>query len=257
MSLVVTRWLVSFGVCVVLAQAGAAHAFSDPASFQLSPVAAGGGGRFFTGSPADGYTCKACHEGAQEPNAKVLGLPLSGYRPGASYEVTVQWPEQQSRIALALELTDGRGMSAGSVRLPPQNEIEAPEFCDPQSEQILAAQLSELPDARQIISVPDCGSKRVRFLWTAPEADVGPVWFAGSMVASDGEGDPFHDGVTDFGRIIYSPAIASNTTARCSVNAGRVAGTAPSWLSVSALVILSLCSSLVRGFRRRARRYYG
>jgi hypothetical protein len=250
MSLVATRWLVSFGVCSVLAQAGAAHAFSDPASFQLSPVAAGGGGRFFTGSPADGYTCKVCHEGADAPSATVLGLPLSGYRPGVSYELTVQWPEQQKKIALALELTDSRGRSAGSVRLPPQNEIEAPEFCDPESDQILAAQLSELPDTRQIISVPDCGSKRVRFLWIAPETDVGPVWFAGSMVTSDGEGDPFHDGVTDFGRIIHSPAIASNTTAQCSVRAGRVAGTASGWLSVIALVLSMIRA---RSFRRRGR----
>jgi hypothetical protein len=217
-------------------------------------VVGGGGGRFFTGSPADGFTCKACHEGGASPKVSVLGLPLSGYRPGASYEVTVQWSEPFQKISLALELTDRRGAAIGSVHLPPQDEIEAPEFCDPESDELLAAQLNKLPDGRQIITVPDCGASRVRFLWIAPELDLGPAWFAGSMVSSDGESDPLHDGVTDFARIIGSPAVVSNTRAQCSVAGGHIAGSAWSWLSLIAFVATIRCAIMLRSTRRRKRR---
>jgi hypothetical protein len=232
-------------LCALALPAGSARAFSDPFSFNLTPVAAGGGGRFFTGSPADGYTCKSCHSGGPAPKASVLGLPLSGYRPGSRYEVSVRWPAEFTKISLAVELTDQQGKAAGSLLLPPEGEVQPGELCEPIEEQVVAAQLNELTPGRQVINVPDCGSKSVRFLWTAPASDIGPVWFAGSMVLSDGESDPFHDGVTDFGRIIDSPAWVSETKGECSVT--RVAGHgAPSWLGVFCVALVAL--------RRRALR---
>jgi hypothetical protein len=230
----------------MLIGAGSARAYSDPASFDLSPLAAGGGGRFFTGSPADGYTCKVCHEGGAEPRVSVLGLPLAGYRPGESYEVTVEWSEQLEKVALALELSDGLGKAAGRIRLPQGAEIEEPELCEPVGDGWLAAQLTELSSERQIIQVPDCGAKRVRFLWTAPSDAVGQVWFAGSMVASDGESDPHHDGVTDFGRALGTSALASETTAQCSAAFG---GTTR---NRSAAVLIAL-AALLCWIRRRHR----
>jgi hypothetical protein len=224
-----------------------ARAFSDPASFDLTPVVAGGGGRYFTGSPSDGYTCKTCHSGGPSPKASVLGLPLSGYRPGSRYEVSIRWPTELTKISLAVELTDEQGKAAGSLLLPPMDEIQADEFCEPVSEQIPAAQLNELTAGRQIIQVPDCGSRSVRFLWSAPATEVGPVWFAGSMVLSDGESDPFHDGVTDFGRIINSPALASETSGKCGVT--RVAASSStSWLGT----FLGLALFTLRSWRRRS-----
>lgn len=218
---------------------GTVQAFSDPASFSLTPVVAGGGGRYFTGSPSDGYTCKTCHSGGPAPKASVLGLPLSGYRPGGRYEVSIRWPAELTKISLAVELTDEDGRAAGSLLLPPEDEIQAGELCEPVSEEILAAQLNEPSPGRQIINVPDCGSKSLRFLWTAPASDVGPVWFAGSMVLSDGESDPFHDGVTDLSRIIDSPARASQTSGECGVTRVRAGGSA---LSVGVvLALLALC----------------
>lgn len=219
--------------CAALLCASSARAYSDPASFNLSPIAAGGGGRYFTGSPADGYTCKVCHEGGAEPKVDVRGLPLAGYRPGTSYEVTISWPGQLDKIALALELTDIHGAAAGSLQLPEPPEIAAPELCEPASDGLLAAQLSKLANGRQIINVPDCGSKRVRFLWSAPKTDLGQVWFAGSMIASDGESDPHHDGVTDFGRVLGSPAVASETTAQCGVHGKRLGQASSCGLSLS------------------------
>ena len=199
------------------------QAFSDPASFGLAPLAAGGGGRYFTGSPADGYTCKVCHSGGAEPKLSVLGLPLSGYRPSARYEVSVTWPAEVEKFAAALELTDSQGAVAGTLQLPPDDEIQLVEFCEPASDAVPAASLIETSTGRQVINLPDCGAKRIRMLWTAPSRDIGQVWFAGSSVWSDGESDPDHDGVTDFGRVLASPSQAStstSTTTSCSAVAG-------------------------------------
>jgi hypothetical protein len=229
------------------------QAFSDPASFGLGPYAAGGGGRFFTGSPADGFTCKVCHEGGPEPKLSVAGVPLTSYRPGAQYEIVVIWPLTVEKFAAVVELTDLQGRVAGSVRLPPASEIQAPEFCAPASDAILAATLQDVPLGRQVINVPDCGSQRLRFLWTAPTADVGPVWFAGSSVWSDGEGDVYHDGVTDFGHVIASPsssALASSTSAGCSLLAASPHGHS----ACCVLGLLGASAWLRRTRRRRERR---
>jgi hypothetical protein len=235
-------------LCALALPAGSAQAFSDPFSFNLTPVAAGGGGRFFTGSPGDSYTCKTCHSGGPSPKASVLGLPLSGYRPSSRYEVSIRWPEEFTKISLAVELTDDQGKAAGSLLLPPEGSVQPGELCEPVEEQVVAAQLNDVVAGRQIINVPDCGSKSVRFLWTAPATDVGPVWFAGSMVLSDGESDPFHDGVTDFGRIIESPALASATAGECSVSRVGIQAAHGSLTWLGIFVALAVCGS-----RRRRR----
>ena len=182
----------------------------------------------------------------------MLGLPLSGYKPGGRYEVSIHWPANQTKISLALELTDEKGKAAGTLRLPPDEETQPGEFCEPASDRVLAAQLSEMTQGREIINLPECGSKSVRFLWTAPMTDVGQVWFSGSMVQSDGEQDPYHDGVTDFGRIIGSPAVASNTSGECSV--ARV-GAARSSFAASAFLALC-CAGWFRSWKRRSLRTF-
>jgi hypothetical protein len=242
-------WLLLGLLCLPVLQAGEAHAFSDPVGFNLSPIVAGGGGRYFTGAPSDSYTCKTCHSGGPSPKASVLGLPLSGYRPGGRYEVSIRWPAQFTKISLAVELTDAQGKAAGSLLLPPAEETQPEEYCEPASERILAAQLSDMIPGRQIINVPDCGSKRTRFLWTAPSTDVGQVWFAGSMVLSDGEGDPYHDGVTDFGRVIGSPATISETTGECGVT--RVAAHAACRPGSGVFVCFFVLAARRRSRRRR------
>jgi hypothetical protein len=227
---------------VLLSNVGSAHAFSDPFSFNLTPIVAGGGGRYFTGSPRDGYTCKSCHSGGAAPKLSVRGLPLSGYKPGRRYEVSIGWPAQLTKISMAVELTDAQGKAAGSLRLPPPEETQPSEFCEPANEGILAAQLNDMTEDRQIINLPECGSTGLRFLWTAPTNDVGQVWFAGSMVLSDGEKDPYHDGVTDFGRIIGSPAVASETSAECSVTRVRASTSSGVWWSLSGVLGVWICS---------------
>ena len=149
-------------------------------------------------------------------------MPSGAYRPGANYEIIVDWPDTIMKFAVALELTDLRGQPAGSVRLPPAAELTPPELCEPVTDAVPAASLSTTMNGRNIVQLPDCGAKRLRLLWTAPARDVGQVWFSGSAVASDGEGDTEHDGVTDFGRAIASPsspAASTVTSGQCSAAA--------------------------------------
>jgi MYXO-CTERM domain-containing protein len=230
-----------------------ARAFSDPFSFSITPIVAGGGGRFFTGAPGDGYTCKSCHSGGTSPKVNVLGLPVSGYKPGTRYEISIRWPEPFTKVSLALELTDAQGKAAGSLRVPPLEETQEDEFCEPASEQVPAATLNDLTEGKQVINMPDCGAKSLRFLWTAPATDVGQVWFAGSMVLSDGESDPYHDGVTDFGRVLGSPATLSETTGSCSVT--RASGSSGLGLLplLAAAAFIRLRSASKRRTYQRAR----
>lgn len=235
-----------------------AHAFSDPNFFALTTPQAGGAGRYFTGSPADGYTCKVCHEGGSEAPLHITGLPGEAYRLGASYEIVVDWPDDFEKFSLALEFTDLRGQAAGSVRLPPQPELQPPEFCEPASDLVPAASLTLTPTGRSIVQLPDCGAKRVRLLWTAPARDMGQVWFAGSAVASNGEGDTAHDGVTDFGRALASPgapALSEVTSSQCSLAAvgGRPGPRVPAWLAALGLLCFSARRASGRGTCRPRR----
>jgi uncharacterized protein (TIGR03382 family) len=247
----IKRWLPFALLCPLGLSTTSVHAFSDPEYFAQAVLAAGGGGRYFTGSPADGYTCKVCHAGGPETKLDVVGLPLAGYKPGLRYEVVVNWPGDVTKFALAMEFTDAHGKVAGAVRLPPQGELQPPEFCEPASDMVPAASIHETSDGRQLINLPDCGAKRVRLLWTAPAQDVGQLWFSGSAVTSDGAGDVYHDGVTDFGHELSSDAVVSMTTTSCSASAAHrhrheLGG-------AGALAVSLLALALVRRRRREAR----
>jgi hypothetical protein len=76
--------------------AGTARAFSSPDAYAQSPSAGGGGGRWFSGSPADGLGCSACHSAA--PGQRIFplyvsGLPLAGYGLASRQEILLSWPE--------------------------------------------------------------------------------------------------------------------------------------------------------------------
>src|SRR5262245_23122316 len=58
------RWLAIVVACgCLLGFVDDARAFSDPTIYGKYPSQklGGGGGRYFTGSPADGYSCSVCH----------------------------------------------------------------------------------------------------------------------------------------------------------------------------------------------------
>jgi hypothetical protein len=241
-------------VCVgLLADPGAAFAFSDPMTFGLPPQQAGGGGRYFTGSKADGYTCRVCHSGGTATSLRVTGLPLDGYQIGRRYEVVVDWPDTIDKFAAAAEFTDEQGRPAGSVRLPPPDETQPAEYCAPASDQIPAASLQSVGLGRQIINVPDCGAKQLRFLWSAPTSDVGPVWFATSSVVSNGKGDTADDGVTDVAHVMGSISDATPSASEVATSCGVVTlGTAGS-RSCWGLLVAACALASVRRARRASR----
>jgi len=231
---------------------GASHAraFSDAEGFGKPVEEGGGGGRWFTGSASDGFTCGVCHRGGKSPIVNIYGLPLRGYVPGTAYEITIDWPDDVPNVAFTAEIADRAGQHAGTLRLPPDDELLDSEVCAPVEAHIGAGEVVEL-DTRTVLTTPDCGSKRSRFLWTAPAKDVGPLWFSGSLVSSNAQGNLDGDGVRDFAHVIGSPSSRDPLASRpaggvatgCSVHA---AGVGDAWPAYCVLLVV-----LAR--RRRAR----
>ena len=246
-------WLVCVVAAWFAAPSGAA-AYSDADYFSLPPSGAGAGGRYFTRSPIDGYSCGVCHQGPAGPVIRVFGLPVSGYKPGTDYEITVDWSDDLGHLSASLEVTDMEGKRAGRIRLPRGAEILDAERCDGQPD--LGSELIRVPprdqaddrsycgdlsqpapsSCREIVHVNPCGSRRARFLWTAPAWDLGKLWFAGSAVASDNDTTTQGDGVTDF---VHEVASASTQDAPaitiqpgCSAAPGRDANAAWTWLGM-------------------------
>ena len=246
---------------VALLPAASASAFSDPNNYGLPTSEGGGGGRFFTGSRADGYACDVCHSGAEGPDVVVSGLPLDGYVPGATYEVTLRWGLATPNVSLLTEFTDELNLGAGTIG--PPAEFTPEEFCAEEgvSTGILALQAVALddlaaegapPTGRMIVAVPECGARLVRYQWTAPAVATGTLWFTAGAVSSDEAADAEGDGVTVLryplvpaGAAPYQDAIAEG----CSVGVvGRVHGwSGGAWLAPLGLLFLR------RGRLRRLR----
>lgn len=254
------------------------HAYSDFRHFAYPSSAGGGGGRFYTGSPADGYTCRICHEGGAAPEVRVEGLPLDGYKPGAEYEIIVDWWDGDT-LSTAIELTDAEGRPAGSLRLPPESSIQPPERCQQKENELIAGTRVTVPppkhrselayfdgcvqgehpdECRQVISVPACGSGRVRFAWRAPSWDVGPVWFSGAVVSSNDDGNTTGDGVAEIGTLLASPSDANaavRTYAGCSVQPSAAAVPGVLLLLMAAAIgCLPLCRKRRQPIDHRLRR---
>lgn len=227
------------------------RAYSDASGFASNPLDdGGGGGRWFTGSPADGYTCAVCHSGAPGPVLSVQGLPIDGYIPGAMYEVTVDWPDTLLRAGASAEITDERGVGAGTVHLPEGGAMDVREECAAEFGQgILATQRNDVPvanpqlPARVVLNVAACGAQRMRFLWVAPNPPMGTLWLSGAIVDSNGMADVNGDGVTNFARPIgvgMSVPVAS-TVGGCSTLGLRSLPATPvawPWLAWSAWLLV-------------------
>jgi len=176
--------------CALVSEASPARAFSDPHSYELGVVQGGGGGRWFTGTPADGYGCDVCHQAAGSVPIEVSGLPLEGgYSAGQSYELGVRWPADLEHMALVLEMVDDAGVRAGTLALPRLDASLPEERCTEEgAEGTPASELIDSPRGRQFATVIDCGSRALRVLWSAPPISAGRVWLSGGLVASDDKG---------------------------------------------------------------------
>src|SRR5687768_11715717 len=115
----------AFGVAVAIAAVvvapGPASAFLFADTFDRSAVTGGGGGRHFTGSFTDGYTCAVCHGGGEAPVVTVTGWPGAEYVPGMTYDIAVGW---DMRAAAAIEIVAAEGRAAGSLVVVPDAELD-------------------------------------------------------------------------------------------------------------------------------------
>jgi MYXO-CTERM domain-containing protein len=223
-------------VCLlgVVSLTSTAHAFESATTFDedTTPIG-GGGGRHFTGSINDGFTCAVCHRGGDPDPVEITGLPLDGYVPGGAYEIEILMPNAP-RSSLGLELTDMNGNGVGSLSLPATPE--APELCTDTGE--AATSRFTLPNDRTVISMDACGAQRVRAVWTAPEQPPGAIWFHTVVVTGDGNVDTEGDGVEEIARVIPiagASAEAARVGSTCSAG-----GSPPAHLWWIALALLGL-----------------
>lgn len=244
------RWLAVFVVAASVLPCARAAAFQNPARFLDEPAQKGGGGnRFFTGSPAEGYTCKVCHAPGAPVRVTVSGLPTDGYVPDQSYPITLDWPDDLKAVALNLEVTTAAGLVAGMLSVPPVRQLTAADVCS--NGKLSGAGL--LPIAgRSVVVVGECGQHQTTFVWKAPAVsmpstgtggDDTTLWFSASLVVSDGDGTVAGDRVTDIRRALVPLASAAPTrsgvTSSCTISpvrrsaSGAVYGFAAAWLLIA------------------------
>jgi uncharacterized protein (TIGR03382 family) len=192
-------------------QAQRARAFSQPDLYAESVTMGGGGGRWFTGSSADGYGCDVCHTGGTAQDLAITGLPLDGFTPGGHYEITIGWPAA-TQLALVAEFTDEQRHGVGLLELPQPLTTAMAERCsEEEGGGGLPTALHEAEGGRTLFSVIDCGAQLARFRWTAPSAVAGPVWFNLGFVAANEDAAPSGDGVTLVRRSLQTMGAALET----------------------------------------------
>src|SRR5688572_27091626 len=125
--LLLTAALLSSACWLSASRAAAYSSFPD---YLRTIEEGGGGGRLFTGSPADAHGCDVCHSGAPGAPLEVLGLPVDGYVPGQRYEVQFLWPASAPHVALMAEFTDLAGAPAGVTALVPYASWQLTERCE-------------------------------------------------------------------------------------------------------------------------------
>lgn len=219
-----------------------AAAFSDYELFPLDPLLGGGGGRFFTGSPVDGFGCSVCHRGAPEPQVSFRGLPAAEYVPGAVYDVEVSWADPQVPHALALEFVNPLGQAAGQL-----TPLDTSARCSGELSGEPAVHLIQAA-GRTILTLDDCGATNLRFRFTAP-ADPQLV-FGASVVRSDASETPEGDGVVELRQVLVRQgSTGASSTSTCS--ARRSPDGPRALASLPSLAALALVA------RRQRRRFSG
>jgi hypothetical protein len=214
--------------------------YSSPASY-AQPVLpeGGGGGRWFTGSPAEGFDCSVCHAGGEPIEFDIQGLPVEGWSPGQTYELQVRWNDPTAHVSLLAEFARADGAGIGRVELAPEASLLQDERCTsgPRAAKIHALE----QEAREITSFDDCGARLLRLAWTAPEQADDDAWLFLAGVHSDASEDAAGDGVMI--QRIRLPAPAKG-------GACTLVETPPAPLGIALLGLLAL--GLVRPWRARA-----
>ncbi len=220
----------------VLGRSAPAAAYSEPALFEADAVVyGGGGGRFFTGSPRDGFTCEVCHTDASPLELQLDGLPPRRYEPGAFYIFEVSWPQDQ-RATIVSEMVGPEGDAIGELTVPPPESRTPADLCLGGG---FAPTITETPDGRVVASTPACGASRMRLGWRAPDEVIEDAWLHVAAVAGDGSEDPYGDAID---------VIARPLSRRSEATSGCRLGDAD---RAHPLLALALLLALVGARRRR------
>ena len=216
----------AIAIAIVLAP-GLVHAFSEPNIYADEAQTGGGGGRWFSGSPAEGYDCSVCHNAQLRVPLHHNGLPIEGWVPGQSYTIKLAWPEAAAQAlsaqaaglrpstSLVAELVAEDGGPSGTIELQPSFAAPGELCAAADSGVILAASVFSIngtdpasrgtsctavqKNERCVVAVAACGSSELRVRWTAPARWGGPIWFSASMVSTlnaNGVPDDGEDAVT-------------------------------------------------------------
>jgi hypothetical protein len=260
-----------------------ARAFTEPRSYVEAPENGGGGGRFFTGSLAEGYGCSVCHSGQAPEPLLVRGLPEDGYEPGGRYDLRVGWPKFAERaselretqddppaMGLVLELVADTGIGAGSLELASEADAEPEELCvlpegrlaallftvrpgQPIREQGRSCEALDLGE-RCVAAVLSCGASELRVRWTAPAEPQGAIWLSAGFVATDRvSGDPFEDAVTELAQpVLPAGSKADYPVSELSASCRALPSRGARSLAAPALLLGALGMLTVRA-RRRAK----
>jgi hypothetical protein len=179
------------------------------------------------------------------------GLPEQGYEPGRIYDIRISWPEftehaeliKQSPqtptamgmehagpdMSILVELSTANGLAVGALDME-YTDIAQPSRSDEWCQHLEGVPASQLfdtksatpdqpvihcqpqsPDQRCLLAVQVCGARTLRFSWTAPGTEVGPVWFNAGLVATDQlSADPKQDGVTEVAQPLFPAASAGS-----------------------------------------------
>jgi hypothetical protein len=268
-----------------------ARAFSEPRTYAADPVAGGGGNRWFTGSPAEGYSCSDCHTGGMGARLYVEGLPDKTYVPGAVYDVRLSWPEfaseyttryQQLKAApvpgvnppsmgVLAEIVADSGQGGGTIEIADNSDAMPGERCisgrlgtdlysvKPGLKTVKAqrkCQAGALGE-RCVLAARACGPQELRFRWTAPPVSQGAIWFAaGFVTTAQFSGNPQGDGVTETTRVLLPAGEGKYESVLrsegCSASGALGGGAVEGGVACSALAGALLVSCALR--MRAARR---
>ena len=193
--------LVSLALCVGFFPARS-QAYLRGARYSDRAVEGGGGGRFFTGSPGDGYTCAVCHDGNPEGGPPpIVGVPDGVYTPGQQYALELQLDPGADKVAAVFEITDIEGNGAGLLQVVGADALTPCIGADEPPVRVASA-----PRERSVAVADACDVPAINLTWTAPAGDAPSVWLNAVVVTGNGSADVAGDTVYPLRRLLR-PAV--------------------------------------------------
>lgn len=222
------RGLCALAALVVLLAGGRARAFHVGSTFDALPGKGGGGGTFYTGAPTErGYTCAACHLGAEGKIRASLSTAPAGlfesrrYTPGQAYTVSLKLLNEHRGLSssrsnfngFTIVFLDGKRQHAGRI-----SGYAADEYYGSGS--------AILASAGKTV-----GTGSWSFTWTAPPAGTGPVTMYLGLVDGNGADSPPTQTLTDplGDDVVMASLVLSDGSTASLEGRGGASSDSPAW----------------------------